>query len=72
VIAADSDQKVGGELDRYKQARHAEPGNVELERRDGTPVDNTTPAPPAAPSPNGPTAAPPTSVPVTPPRTPIN
>jgi Flp pilus assembly protein TadD len=71
-IAADSDQKVGGELDRYKQARHAEPGNVELERRDGTPVDNTTPAPSAAPSPNGPTAAPPTSVPVTPPRTPIN
>jgi Flp pilus assembly protein TadD len=72
VVAADSGQKVGGELDRYKQARHAESGNVELERRDGTPVDNTTPAPPAAPSPNGPTAAPPTSVPVTPPRTPIN
>ena len=72
VVAADSGQKVGGELDRYKQARHAESGNVELERRDGTPVDNTTPTPPAAPSPNGPTAAPPTSVPVTPPRTPIN
>ena len=72
VVAADSGQKVGGELDRYKQARHAESGNVELERRDGTPVDNTTPAPPAAPSPNGPTAAPPTSVPVTPPRTPIH
>jgi Flp pilus assembly protein TadD len=71
VVAADSGQKVGGELDRYKQARHAEPGNVELERRDGTPVDNTTPPAPA-PSPNGPTAAPPTSVPVTPPRTPIN
>ena len=69
AVAADSGQKVGGELDRYKQARHAEPGNVELERRDGTPVDNTTPAPPAAPSPNGPTAAPPTSVPVTPPHT---
>jgi Flp pilus assembly protein TadD len=69
VVAADSGQKVGGELDRYKQARHAEPGNVELERRDGTPVDNTTPAPPATPSPNGPTAAPPTSVPVAPPHT---
>ena len=68
VIAADSDQKVGGELDRYKQARHAEPGNVELERRDGTPVDNTAPPPSAAPSPNGPTAAPPTSGPVTPPH----
>jgi Flp pilus assembly protein TadD len=68
VVAADSGQKVGGELDRYKQARHAEPGNVELERRDGTPVDNTTPAPPAAHSPTGPAAAPPTSVPVTPPH----
>jgi len=45
VVAADSQQKVGGELDRYRQARHAEPGNVELERRDGTPVD-TNPAPP--------------------------
>ena len=44
VVAADSQQKVGGELDRYRQARHAEPGNVELERRDGTPVD-TNPAP---------------------------
>jgi Flp pilus assembly protein TadD len=66
AVAADSDQKVGGELDRYKQARHAEPGNVELERRDGTPVDTTPP--PTAPSPNGPTAAPPTSVPVTPPH----
>jgi Flp pilus assembly protein TadD len=67
AVAADSDQKVGGELDRYKQARHAEPGNVELERRDGTPVD-TTPPPPAAPSPNSPTSAPQTSVPVTPPH----
>jgi Flp pilus assembly protein TadD len=67
AVAADSDQKVGGELDRYKQARHAEPGNVELERRDGTPVDTTSP-PPAAPSPNSPTSAPQTSVPVTPPH----
>jgi Flp pilus assembly protein TadD len=65
VIAADSNQKVGGELDRFKQARHAEPGNVELERRDGTPVDTT---PPAAPSPNSPTAVPQTSVPITPPH----
>lgn len=68
VVAADSDQKVGGELERYKQARHAQPaGNVELERRDGTPVD-TTPPPPAAPTPNGPSPAPQTSVPVTPPH----
>ncbi|MFL6307649.1 MAG: tetratricopeptide repeat protein [Candidatus Sulfotelmatobacter sp.] len=67
VIAADSDQKVGGELERYKQARHAQPaGNVELERRDGGPVDTTPPPPPAAPAPNGPSPAPQTSVPVTP------
>jgi Flp pilus assembly protein TadD len=68
VIAADSDQKVGGELERYKQARRSEPtGNVELERRDGTPVDNA-PAPPAAPAPNAPPRAPQNSVPVTPPH----
>jgi Flp pilus assembly protein TadD len=66
VIAGDSDQKVGGELERYKQARRAQPaGDVELERRDGTPVENT-PLPPAAPSPNGP--SPQNSVPVTPPH----
>jgi Flp pilus assembly protein TadD len=54
VIAADSDQKVGGEIDRYRQQRHAEPGNVELERRDGSPVDtNPNPPPPAAPQPPG-------------------
>jgi Flp pilus assembly protein TadD len=47
-VAADSDQKVGGEIDRYQQRRHAEPGNVELEHRDGTPVDTTPP--PAAPN----------------------
>jgi Flp pilus assembly protein TadD len=68
VVAADSDQKVGGELERFKQARHAQPAaNVELERRDGTPVDNTPP-PPASPAPNGPSAVPPNSVPVTPPH----
>jgi Flp pilus assembly protein TadD len=66
VIAGDSDQKVGGELDRYKQARRAQPaGDVELERRDGTPVENT-PLPPATTSPNGP--SPQNSVPVTPPH----
>lgn len=69
IVAADSDQKVGGELERYKQARHAQPaGNVELERRDGTPVDTTPPPAPAAPAPNGPSPAPQTSVPVTPPH----
>lgn len=57
VVAADSDQKVGGEIDRYRQQRHAEPGNVELERRDGTPVD-TTPAPAAPNSPSPQTTAP--------------
>ena len=71
AVAADSQQKVGGELDRYRQTRHAEPGNVELERRDGTPVDNT-PAPlPTAPAPNTPNtpqSAPPTPTPQTPPH----
>jgi Flp pilus assembly protein TadD len=58
AVASDSDQKVGGELDRYRQARHAEPGNIELERRDGTPVvDSRTPPPP--PSSNAPAPAPP-------------
>jgi Flp pilus assembly protein TadD len=68
AVAADSDQKVGGELDRYRQARHAEPGNVELERRDGTPVDNTPPPSQAPPAPNGPLAAPNTNAPQPPPH----
>jgi Flp pilus assembly protein TadD len=69
IVAADSQQKVGGELDRYRQARHAEPGNVELERRDGTPVD-TTPAPPqTTPTPlNPPATAPTTPAPQSPPH----
>lgn len=58
AVAADSDQKVGGEIDRFRQQRHAEPGNVELERRDGTPVDTTPPPAPNTPSPAPPTAAP--------------
>jgi Flp pilus assembly protein TadD len=69
VVAADSQQKVGGELDRYRQTRHAEPGNVELERRDGTPVDNTPAPPPTAPAPsNTPSPAPPAAAPQTPPH----
>ena len=69
AVAADSQQKVGGELDRYRQTRHAEPGNVELERRDGTPVDNTPAPSPTAPAPpNTPQSAPPTPAPQTPPH----
>ena len=71
AVAADSQQKVGGELDRYRQTRHAEPGNVELERRDGTPVDNTPAPSPTAPAPNTPNipqSAPPTPAPQTPPH----
>jgi Flp pilus assembly protein TadD len=70
VVAADSQQKVGGELDRYRQTRQAEePGNVELERRDGTPVDNTPAPSPTAPAPpNTPSSAPPTPAPQTPPH----
>lgn len=58
AVAADSDQKVGGEIDRFRQQRHAEPGNVELERRDGTPVDTTPPPAPTTQPPAPPTAAP--------------
>lgn len=58
AVAADSDQKVGGEIDRVRQQRHAEPGNVELERRDGTPVDTTPPS-----APNTQPSAPPTAAP---------
>jgi Flp pilus assembly protein TadD len=69
AVAADSQQKVGGELDRYRQTRHAEPGNVELERRDGTPVDSTPAPSPTAPAPpNTPQSAPPTPAPRTPPH----
>jgi Flp pilus assembly protein TadD len=69
AVAADSQQKVGGELDRYRQTRHAEPGNVELERRDGTPVDSTPAPSPTAPAPpNTPQSAPPTPAPQTPPH----
>src|ERR1700727_1068670 len=59
VVVADSNQKTGVALDQYRQRRRAEPGNVELERRDGTPVDNSAPAP-AAPS-NPPSTSPQTS-----------
>jgi Flp pilus assembly protein TadD len=59
LVTADSNQKVSVALDQYRRMRQAEPGNVELERRDGTPVD-TTPPPP---SPNGPSAPPQTSAP---------
>jgi tetratricopeptide (TPR) repeat protein len=67
AVTAASNQKVGVALDQYRQRRHAEPGNVELERRDGTPVDNTPP-PPAPPS-NVPSGPPQTSTPQTPPHT---
>jgi Flp pilus assembly protein TadD len=55
VVTAESNQKVGVALDQYRQQRHAEPGNVELERRDGTPVDNSAPAQPPS---NAPSATP--------------
>ena len=58
AVASDSDQKVGGEIDRFRQQRHAEPGDVELERRDGTPVDTTPPPASNMPSPAPPAAAP--------------
>lgn len=67
AVTAASNQKVAVALDQYRQRRRAEPGDVELERRDGTPVD-TTPTPPAPPS-NAPSGPPPTSTPQTPPQT---
>jgi Flp pilus assembly protein TadD len=72
VVATDSNQKVGGEIDRYRRERHAEPGNVELERRNGTPVEGSQTAPPPrsleapAPAPN--TPAPNTPAPQNPPQ----
>jgi Flp pilus assembly protein TadD len=67
TVTAASNQKVGVALDQYRQRRHAEPGNVELERRDGTPVDNSAPVQP--PASNAPSATPQTSTPQTPPHT---
>ncbi len=58
AVASDSDQKVGGEIDRFRQQRHAEPANVELERRDGTRVDTTPPPASNTPSPAPPATAP--------------
>ncbi|HEX6803084.1 MAG TPA: tetratricopeptide repeat protein [Terriglobales bacterium] len=62
AVATDSNQKIGGEIDRYRRERQAEPGNVELERRDGTPVEGSrtapTPRSPEAPAPNTATPAP--------------
>ena len=65
VVATDSNQKVGGEIDRYRRERHAEPGNVELERRNGTPVEGSQTAPPPR-SPEAPAPAPNTPAPNTP------
>jgi Flp pilus assembly protein TadD len=45
AVATDSDQKVAGVLDRFKELRQTEPGDVELKHRDGSPVDNASPAP---------------------------
>jgi tetratricopeptide (TPR) repeat protein len=65
AVATDSNQKVGGEIDRYRRERHAEPGNVELERRNGTPVEGSQTAPPPR-SPEAPPPAPNTPAPNTP------
>lgn len=67
IVTAGSNQKVGVALDQYRQMRRAEPGNVELERRDGTPVDNA--APPQSPPSNAPSGVPQTPAPQPPPQT---
>jgi Flp pilus assembly protein TadD len=68
VVATDSDDKVGGALNQTKQARHAEPGDVELQRRDGTLVDTPTPAPQTPPPSGPPSTTPQTSAPQPPPH----
>jgi Flp pilus assembly protein TadD len=69
AIAGDSDDKVNGEIDRLRRARRNEPGEVELERRDGTPVDNTAaPQPPADQNQPQPELVPRDAVPATPPH----
>jgi Flp pilus assembly protein TadD len=49
AVAGESDQKVNAEIDLLRRARRAQPGDVELEHRDGTLVKDA--APPAAPAP---------------------
>ena len=49
VIAGDSDQKVNGEIDQFRRARRGKPGDVELEHRDGTPVEGSGASPQAPP-----------------------
>lgn len=81
VVAGDSDQKVNGEIDQFRQSRQSETGDVELKHRDGTPVETEPPAQPsptAAPAPEGPAAptseqpaaSPAPDQPATPPATP--
>ena len=45
AVAADSDQKVDGEITRENEARRRHPGPVELKHRDNTPVVEPVPQP---------------------------
>jgi Flp pilus assembly protein TadD len=47
TVAQDSNQQVGGELDRLSRERHRETGPVELTPRDNSPAGNNTTTPPA-------------------------
>lgn len=67
AVATDSDLKIDGEIDQNQQARRRKGGPVQLNRRNGAPVEDTTPAPATAPSTDTPAPAAPTNtVPPTP------
>ncbi|MGA8491828.1 MAG: tetratricopeptide repeat protein [Terriglobales bacterium] len=63
AVAADSDQKVDGEISEQDQVRRQHPGPVELKHRDNTPVVEPTQSPDAPKSSVAPAPQPPTSQP---------
>lgn len=63
VIASDSDQKVNGEIDQFRRTRRGEPGDVELQRRDGSVPDDQKPSPADPLSPDAPQLEPRTNAP---------
>ena len=58
AVAADSDQKVDGEITQINQARRERPGPVGLKHRDNTPVVEPVPQPAAPQSSGAPAPAP--------------
>jgi Flp pilus assembly protein TadD len=62
-VAADSNRKVDGALDRYSQERRRETGPIELTPRENPDAGGTTATPKQNPSPQGQSPAPPASSP---------